>query len=120
MQLFFGSNILFARMRIMGTAMREYDKVLVDTGAFKTCIPFTDCIQLRLQFVGTHNASGLFGEGELPLFECNIAFDDNDSHSALTVLGVPMDAPLIGRDILSKYKFEIDWVSKTANAYRLI
>lgn len=105
-------------MKIVGTTRKDYPSVLIDTGAFKTGIPFTDCIELGLTYVGVHGASGLFGSDDLPVFECKMVFDDGEIYDSLQVLGLPMEYALIGRDILSNYRLVIDWVAQIATAER--
>lgn len=117
MRLHFVGNILSTNFKLVGSDLPDYQNVLVDTGAFKTGLPFQDCISQTLQYRGLHSASGLFGSDVLPLFRCTLEFETGDSHE-LEVLGLPLTYPLIGRDILSKYEFTLDWMGRTATARR--
>src|SRR5438128_10343370 len=112
MRLHFVGDILSTNFKLVGSTMQEYRDVLVDTGAFKSGLPFLDCINENLQYRGTHPASGLFGSDVLPLFKCRLELEIGDSHE-LEVLGLPLTFPLIGRDILSKYDLSIDWMGRT-------
>lgn len=119
MRIAFVGTILCTKTTAIGSAEKTYDAALIDTGAFKSGLPLKDCQDLNLTFIGTHYASGLYGEDVLPVFECQFDFEDNDLHM-ISILGLPLDQALIGRDILSKYKLIIDWPQRMAIADRLL
>jgi predicted aspartyl protease len=120
MRLRFVNDVLCTHVTFVGLITKVYPDAMIDTGAFKTCLPLQDCRELNLSFTGgTYMASGLYGTGNLPVYTCQLDFNDNDLHF-IEILGTPDGQPLIGRDILTKYRLDIDWTRRIANATRLL
>lgn len=90
---------------------------MVDTGAWNTAIPAAD-IEIRngqpnLKYTGTHFTKGLGFGGHLALYEANLFIGEEDRYCNSQILATPpnFDA-VIGREIISLYRWNIDYKLK--------
>lgn len=117
MKVFFKRNALFTKLKVSSTISawtQEYES-MVDTGAFMTAIPRDEIIPpnntgANLEYLGPHYTHGVGFKGYLDKFEATILVGEEDEYKEIPIIAVPNDSQyLLGRDIISKYKWEIDW-----------
>ena len=117
MKVFFKGNALYTKLKVSSTISdwtREYDS-LVDTGAFNTTIPRDEIIPQtendvqNLLYLGSHHATGIGFNGYLDTFEANILVGEEDEYKETMIIAGPNRQFLLGREIISQYKWEIDW-----------
>ncbi len=128
MKVVFVDNALFTELEVSSTIAtwsKKYDACVIDTGAWNTAIPIDDIIppsitssRANLKYRGQHYTTGLGFEGELSIFEATLLVGGEETYHNAQVVGVPMKWPILGREIISLYKWEIDWKSKTVKVSR--
>jgi hypothetical protein len=109
---------------------KPYEQVMIDTGAFNTAIPQIDIAPTstiqHLELIGIRKTGGLGFEGFLNVYEANLSVGEQDTYLKTPVLATPnmvtnegeskpMD-PVLGREIISHYMWEIDYKAKTVKA----
>lgn len=103
---------------------------MIDTGASNSAIPESDidttATPPNLKYIGPYHTWGLGFDGYLSIYEANLKVGDEESYDDFLILGTPdiitsegetkrMPA-IIGREIISKYKWEIDFKTKAVKA----
>jgi hypothetical protein len=117
----FLGNVIYAKLTVSSTIAvgivwsKTYD-AMVDTGAWNTAIPAAD-IEIRngqsnLKFIGTHFTRGLGFSGNLDLYEATLFIGEEDRIYNSQILATPNFGPVIGREIISQYRWNIDYKSK--------
>jgi Retroviral aspartyl protease len=120
----FVGNIICAKLTVSsrisdGTGnvwSKTYD-AMVDTGAWNTAIPAADIEipngQPNLKYTGTHYTTGLGWSGNLALYEATLLIGEEDTYYNSEILATPHNfGPVIGREIISQYRWDIDYKSK--------
>jgi hypothetical protein len=108
---------------------KDYDGVEVDTAAWNTAIPEADIIDSasmkpHLKWTGTKRTWGLGFDGLLDIYEANLLVgEESDPYVETSVLATPEITnskgerknmqPVLGREIISQYKWEIDYKAST-------
>jgi hypothetical protein len=117
----FVGNAIYAKLTVSSTITggtvwsKTYD-AMVDTGAWNTAIPAADIEilngQSNLKFVGTHFTRGLGFSDNLDLYEATLLIGEEDRFYSSQILATPNFGPVIGREIISQYRWNIDYKSK--------
>lgn len=87
---------------------------VVDTGAWNTAIPIIDIEipnrQPNLKYCGLHHTTGLNFDGDLSLYEATLLIGEEDRYNNRQILALPPPnfGPVIGREIISQYRWDID------------
>ncbi|MGI0080026.1 MAG: hypothetical protein ACRECH_10420 [Nitrososphaerales archaeon] len=130
MKVFFakGSNALYTELVVSSTRgswTKKYEKCIVDTGAWNTGIPLSDIsppelkgkFNLKTNPPYPHRTQGIGNYDEfVSMFEANLLVGEEDHYPLAIIAGFSMKWPVVGREILSLYKWEIDWQSKSVVA----
>lgn len=126
MRVFFNNNAIFTDLEVFSTISewsKKYDACIIDTGAWNTAIPTNDIMpsntsMVNLRYSGNHFTRGLGFEGDLPMFEADLLVG-GDTYKGVQVQGIPMRWPILGREIISRYRWEINWKTGTVIAERI-
>ncbi len=124
MQVFLKNNILYTKLRIYSTILqwiRDYE-MIVDTGAFNTAIPENEIIKpfnggTNLLFIGIHYATGVGFSGDLDMYEANLLVGE-DMYEKCPIIAIPNRQFLLGREIISQYKWEIDYRAQSVKTIK--
>jgi hypothetical protein len=116
---------LYTKLKVSSTIaswFKEYEAV-VDTGAFNTAIPTDEIIppnitppKPNLKYMGICKVKGVGLNGHLDVYEATLSVGEEDEFQNVQVVGVPHNLILLGREIISRYKWEIDWKTRSVKA----
>jgi hypothetical protein len=98
---------------VVGTTKEDF-VVLIDTGSVVTGIPEKDCVKLGLKVAGTAGLRTAHGDDIFPIFDGMIEIDGRQFNCQIA--GLYIDEYILGLDILSYYRLNIDWLSNPKNA----
>lgn len=128
MRVFFDGNRILTKLKISSTVTewtKEYPTALIDTGASKTIIPIEDILppntqpQVKnLEFSGTTKMKRIGSEMMVSVFHANFLVGGEDQFNNAYVVGAPISFVVIGQEIISQYKWEIDYKSGTVIAMK--
>lgn len=118
-------NRIITKLKVnstIGEWNKEYE-AMIDTGAFNTAIPVNDVCPPSNTSITKLNYSGVLRvtapggfDDYRDIYDAALIIGEEDSFPLSKVVAIELDCAIIGREIISRYRWEIDFEKKQVNA----